>query len=203
MIFLLAREILILINNYYLQQSITIVGYILAILGYIGFYVLLVIRIRQHHAYISRQMRIIAMTLTTVGFAVLLPVHISYYRKVANMQLYGELVLSAILLLIYFDIFTISISLLYLTRTFKSQFFWRTVGGGLLFILAGDTFYRYFFSIDAYVYGSYPDVIFNLAYGTFFIGMLFISQKKLEIISVVELDKERKHYQELYSELIS
>jgi len=146
-------------------------------------------------------MRIVAMALTAVGTAIASPVHITYYQKLMETNNTIEIVFSAILLLIYLDVFTLSVSLLYLNRKTKSSFFWITLVGGLFLFLGGDVFYRYSISLESYIYGTYPDTIFNLAYSVFLIGMIFLSQRQDDVTSVLEVIEERKHYQNLYLEL--
>ncbi len=194
-------EILRFVYNFYPNTSIYIAALALSILSYICIYVLLVIRIRQNRPFIARSLLLILMTVTLTMLALFYPLNYNFLKGLFDEQLYTEFAFMITRLIIYADMFTLTLAFLYTTRKMKASLFWTPIFGGLMFLLIEDIFYKYFIVNELYYYGSTPDILRNLTYAVWVIGYVYIIEKKVGSITVMELEQEKTHYQELYMEI--
>ncbi len=175
--------------------------YIHYLVGMIPLYVLLISQIRKTEKYAPRRVKLGSLFITIMIVIFMSPIISSFISSAVASQDYASIAYSAITMIINLDILATSCVFIYLTRKVRTPFFWITIAGAWFFKLAGDAAKGYFWANDIYEVGAMPDLLYNIFYALFVIGIFTMLERYEKPLTLFEMDKERKQYQILYEEM--
>jgi signal transduction histidine kinase len=189
---------LIFIPNFNLYQTLIYLHYLLAM---IPLYVLMISQIRKTEKYAPRRLKLASLFITVVIIIFMSPIIVSFITKTSAAGDYASIVYSAVTMIINLDIFATSLAFIYLLRKVRTPFFWITIAVAWFFKITGDAAKGYFWANNMYEVGTMPDLLYNMFYALFVIGIFTILERYEKPLTIFEMDRERKQYQTLYEEM--
>ena len=199
--FFLLSEILTFVHNLNSNEILLISLNITFILSYLPIYYLLINKTRKDQPYISKNITLVTLFLTALVLALVSPIIVAYGRKSLAENNILDFVITFIYVIVDLDILSMSIVLVILNRKLRFPYFWLMIVGAWLFIFAGDASMAYFLTHSMYYTGSAPDLIYNVSYAIFFVGLILMTERHVDPTSVFEIDRERQYYQTMYNEI--
>jgi len=175
--------------------------HLISIIAIIPLYILLISQIRKAEKHIPRRIKLTSLFVTIFLIILISPLITAFSTAMIASKDYFSLVFGIVFIIIDLDILAIAFTFVYLNWKVRAPYFWFTIGGAWFFKLAGDTTKGYFLAKGTYDIGTIPDLLINVCYALFVVGLVTMIEQHEKPLTIFEMEKERKQYQTLYEEM--